>query len=100
MRLAVLPLLLFATATAVAQAPTFGPPVRLKAGDKFLGEKRLFPSPVFHDMNGDGLHDIVTGDLIGRLTIALRKPGSGPAAYEGETKLKDVDGKEIDFHNW
>lgn len=89
--------------TAIAQGSpgtTFAPPVRLKAGDKFLGEARYFPSPVYHDMNGDGLADIVVGDLIGRLTVALRQPGDGPATFGAETKLKDVDGKEIDFHNW
>lgn len=100
MRLAVLTLLAFAASAAVAQAPTFGAPVRLQAGEKLLGEKRLFPSPVFHDVNGDGHADIVVGDLIGRLTVALRKPGSGIPAYEGETKMLAVDGKEIDFHNW
>jgi len=86
---------------ALAQGkPTFAPPVRLKAGDKFLGENRLFPSPVFHDMNGDGLLDIVTGDLFGRLTVALRLPGDGPPRYGAETKVMAVDGKELDFHNW
>ena|SRR5438552_4155355 len=81
-------------------APKFAPPVRLEAGDKFLGENRLFPSPVFHDMNGDGLPDIVVGDLPGRLTVALRLPGDGPPRYGAETKLKATDGKELDFHNW
>ena len=89
-----------ATAQTKAAVVQFGDPTRLKAGDAFLGEKRLFPSPVFHDINGDGLQDIVVGDLIGRMTVALRKPGPGPAVYGAETKLMDVDGKQIDFHNW
>ncbi|HLQ36793.1 MAG TPA: hypothetical protein VK348_03260 [Planctomycetota bacterium] len=80
--------------------PTFAPPVRLQAGGKFLGENRLFPSPVFHDMDGDGLADIVVGDLFGRLTVARRLPGDGPARYGAETKLMATDGKELDFHNW
>ncbi len=92
------------TPTALAQTGAVGAkfsgPTRLMAGDKLLGEKRLFPSPVFHDMNGDGLDDIVVGDLIGRMTVALRKPGAGPAVYGAETKLMAVDGKEVDFHNW
>lgn len=90
-----------ADATAQSAPDTqFSAPTRLKAGDAFLGERRLFPSPVFHDMNGDGLQDIVVGDLVGKLTVALRKPGAGPASYGEETKLMDVEGKEIDFHNW
>jgi len=93
--------LLFAAAnTAQAPGDTFAPPVRLKAGDKFVGEKRYFPSPVFHDMNGDGTLDIVVGDLMGKLTIALRKPGPGPIAFEAETSLKAVDGQDLKFHNW
>ena len=54
-----------------ATAPTFAPPVKLMAGTKGLGENRLFPSPVLHDMDGDGLADLVVGDLRGRLTVAL-----------------------------
>jgi hypothetical protein len=87
--------------TAIAQdAPHFASPVRLMAGEKMLGHNRLFPSPVFHDMNGDGQRDLVIGDLRGRLTIALRLPGSGPARFGAETKLLGADGKELDFANW
>ena len=90
--------------TALAQSAgasgTFAAPVRLKAGTQFLGEKRLYPSPVFHDINGDGLADIVVGDLIGQMTVALRKAGNGPATFDAETELKDVDGKPLKFHNW
>ena len=88
---------------ALASAPlaqTFAPPVRLMAGDAFLGEDRLFPSPVYHDVNGDGLLDIVVGDLWGRLTVALRRKGEDPRAYAAETELMAADGKRIDFHNW
>ena len=95
--------LLLLGATLAAQAPppplTFAEPVRLKAGDKFLGENRLFPSPVFHDMNGDGRADIVVGDLIGKLTVAQRT-GAGAPAYAAETKQMALDDKELDFANW
>ncbi len=78
----------------------FAPPVRLKAGDKWMGEGRLFPSPVFRDMNGDGLLDVVIGDLPGRLTVALRLPGDGTPCFGPETRLQGADGKELRFHNW
>jgi hypothetical protein len=81
-------------------APNFAPPVRLMAGEEFLGGDRLFPSPVYHDVNGDGLLDIVVGDLWGRLTVALRRKGADPRAYEAETELMAADGKRLDFHNW
>ena len=54
----------------------------------------------FADMNGDGLLDIVVGDLIGKMTVALREPGDGPPKFAAETKLMALDGKELDFANW
>ena len=69
-------------------------------GDKFMGVGRLYPSPVFHDVNGDGALDIVVGDLPGFLTVALRKPGADRMAFGPETRLKDFEGKDLKFHNW
>ena len=99
MRLTLLPVSLLAAASAVAQAPTFAPPVRLKAGDAFLGDKRLFPSPVYHDLNGDQRADLVVGDLPGALTVAHRAAGT-PAAFAAEEKVLDADGKAVHFGNW
>jgi hypothetical protein len=79
--------------------PKFAPPVRLMAGGKFLGGNRLFPSPVFRDMNGDGRLDIVVGDLFGRITVALQQPGAA-LSFAAETELNGADGKRLDFHNW
>ena len=89
------------SALGAAQAPSegFAPPVRLKAGDKWLGEKRLYPSPVFHDVNGDGHLDIVVGDLPGKLTVALRKTGTA-MAFEAEKDLLAASGKALKFNNW
>lgn len=86
--------------TAMAQAPTFADPVRLEAGGELLGEGRLFPSPVYQDMNGDGLLDITVGDLVGHITVALRLPGDGPPRFGKEKKLEALDGKVLDFGNW
>lgn len=80
--------------------PTFAPPVKLMAGSKGLGENRLFPSPALHDMNGDGLADLVIGDLRGRLTVALRQPGAGAPKFAAEAKVMANDGAELDFANW
>src|SRR6187551_4116390 len=91
-----LPLAISALASAPGDAPvapTFAPPVRLMAGEAFLGGGRLFPSPVFHDVNGDGLSDIVVGDLPGRLTVALRVKGDDPRKFAAETELMASDGK-------
>jgi hypothetical protein len=100
MRLAVLPLLVLATAAALAQSPTFAAPVRLKAGDKLLGENRLYPSPVYHDLNGDGCADLVVGDLQGHLTVAHGVPGASTATFGAEAKVLGADGQLLDFENW
>lgn len=83
-----------------AQQGGFASPRRIEAGGRFLGTKRLYPSPVVRDMNGDGLADLVVGDLWGKITIAMRVAGKGPLAFEADTELKAADGKAIDFHNW
>ncbi|NNC88612.1 MAG: hypothetical protein HKN82_09165 [Akkermansiaceae bacterium] len=85
-------------AASPSATPEFKAPVRLMAGEKFLGEGRYYPSPVFRDMNGDGKLDVVVGDLRGHLTIALR---TGRAMeFAAETDLLGDDGKALDFSNW
>lgn len=80
------------------ESPKFKEPIRLKAADKFIGEKRYYPSPVFRDMNGDGKLDIVTGDLRGNLTIAEQTENF--FEFSAETSLKSTDGKSLSFDNW
>ncbi|MHC4822103.1 MAG: hypothetical protein ACYTDX_10340 [Planctomycetota bacterium] len=95
---------LLAAGTADASdetGPEFAPPVRLKAGEKWLGEKRLYPSPVIHDVNGDGTRDVIVGDLPGRITFASFVKGEGGAmTLAAEKPLMSADGKPLKFHNW
>ena len=78
---------------------TFSAPRRLKAGDAFLGKGRAYPSPAFHDVDGDGLADIVIGDLPGRVTWARQIPGES-ITFAAEKPFLDKDGKRLDFNNW
>lgn len=77
----------------------FAEPKRVLAGDAFLGEGRLYPSPVLHDVDGDGLKDIVVGDLLGAVTFAPRVAGK-TVAFAAGRPFPDRDGKPLKFHNW
>lgn len=84
---------------AVAQTVSWAPPVRLLAGQKMLGQGRLFPSPVYQDLDRDGRLDIVVGDLLGVMTVACR--GQDDAITFGdETKVLGADGAPVNLHNW
>ena len=95
--------ILFSTQVS-AQGPDeqvrFAAPRRIQAGDAFLGENRLYPSPVLHDVDGDKRLDIVVGDLIGKVTVAHRTSGMQTVTFGQEKKLNDRSGKPLRFHNW
>ena len=86
--------------TATSKAPTFGTPDRLECEGVFLGATRLYPSPVIQDMNGDGLADLVLGDLFGRLTVSLRRASDATPSFGPETPITASDGSELKFNNW
>lgn len=83
--------------TTSGDAARFADPVRVTAGDAFLGAKRMYPSPAVFDWNGDGRLDVVIGDLPGRVTFALRAE-DGALAKEEQAKTRD--GELLDFQNW
>ena len=80
-------------------ATKFGSPKMLMAGDKNTGEGRLYPSPVFHDVDGDGLQDLVIGDLIGKVTWARQIAGE-EMQFGPEQPMLAADGKPLEFDNW
>jgi len=89
-----------ATATqAVDPTVKFAAPTRVMAGEKFLGQKRAYPSPAFHDINGDGHVDLLIADLMGRVTVALGT-GSKPMSFGEEKPLLGSDKKPLNFNNW
>jgi hypothetical protein len=92
--------LVFAQESRPIGSSYFAPPKRILADQKPMGQLRSYPSPVLEDMNGDGLSDIVIGDLPGYLTVALRLAGHGPPRFGPEKRLSGADGKDLKFNNW
>lgn len=102
MQLPLLPVLLFAPGLALAQSATvtsFAAPVRLMVGEKYLGQNRSYPSPVGHDLDGDGRIDLVIGDLPGKLTVATRL-ASAAMGFAVDKPVMAADGAAIKFDNW
>ncbi len=89
----------FATAQS-GDKPMFAEPVRIQAGGKGLGDGRMYPSPMMHDVDRDGVLDIVIGDLFGRVTWARGTKTTGRFSFEGEKPLNAANGKPLKFHNW
>ncbi len=90
-------------APGIAQNPgksIFAAPERIKAGDAFLGQGRIYPSPVLYDLDGDKHLDVLVADLMGRVTVARRVPSEDGTCVKAETPLKGRNGKPIKFHNW
>jgi hypothetical protein len=90
----------WARADEVDTTPRFAAPVRISAGDAIVGVGRYYPSPVLHDIDGDGLLDIVVADLFGKVTVAKRVPAENGVAYAKEAPLLARDGKPLKFSNW
>lgn len=91
-----------ALASSLAQQPTttFGAPELIRADALLAGIGRRYPSPVMHDVDGDGLADLVLGDLYGAVTVSKRLAGEGPPRFGPEMPLLASDGTELVFNNW
>lgn len=82
------------------EIPVFAEPVRLRAGEDMLGNDRYYPSPVLRDLDGDGVAELVVGDLTGRILVSRRLPGDDLTAWSAPEPLKKADGEPLRFHNW
>ena len=82
------------------EVPSFAAPVRLMAGDQPMGKGRLYPSPSLFDLDGDGVAEMIIGDLFGNLTVSKRIPGEATTVWSDPKDLEGADGKPLKFSNW
>lgn len=79
-------------------AVVFGAPEELTtAGEAFTGI--LYPSPVLHDVDGDGQRELLIGDLPGRILVSEPTSETQGVAWS-EQKSLEVDGEPIRLNNW
>ncbi|HQZ66758.1 MAG TPA: hypothetical protein PLY87_16815 [Planctomycetaceae bacterium] len=88
--------------TAMAEDATlqFRAPVQLKAGEGMMGQGILFPSPKMQDLDGDGVAEMLVGDLRGQLLVSKRQGGGDSTQWSALESLKTADGEPIKFDNW
>ncbi|MSR47162.1 MAG: hypothetical protein EXS13_08865 [Planctomycetes bacterium] len=77
------------------------PPVRLKAGDAWIdtGDELAHAGPSFHDLNGDGKHDLLVGNFKGTLAHYANVGSASAPKFEARGFLQ-AEGQEIAIHNW
>lgn len=78
----------------------FAEPVRLFAGDAPMGQGRMYPSPALYDLDGDGVDELILGDLFGALTVCRRQPGDLQRGWSEASALDGASGEPLRFDNW
>ena len=102
----------FATAVAAQDPPTssvkpersridLADPVRLKAGNEVIDTVGSIghAGPMLHDIDGDGIQDLIVGNFIGNFQIYRNTGSSREPVFESRGLLK-ADGETAKIHNW
>jgi hypothetical protein len=92
---------LLATEGAAQSDPVLSAPQRLKAGEEWIdtGKEIAHAGPQLHDVDGDGLQDLVVGNFAGHFQV-YRNVGTRTApAFESRGRLKAA-GVEAKVPNW
>ena len=75
-------------AAEASDRTTFRPPVRLMAGGEPMGQEQMYPSPALYDLDGDGVEELVIGDLMGNLRVSRRVAGGDAITWSAAELLK------------
>ncbi|MEZ6059804.1 MAG: hypothetical protein R3C19_05535 [Planctomycetaceae bacterium] len=78
----------------------FQKPVQLTAANEPMGNGIYYPSPKLQDLDGDGVAEMLIGDLTGRLLFAKRSGDENSTAWSQLEPLTTADGQPIKFDNW
>jgi hypothetical protein len=102
LRLAVLPsLLLAAPAAAQVEGSGLAAPVRLEADGAPVdsGESIAHSGPLFTDVTGDGVPDLLVGNFRGNIQVYANVGQAGAPRFEGRGLLQAA-GEDLWIHNW
>lgn len=87
-----------------AKSSPFAEPVRLLSGGKPLNAeaRQMYPSPAWYDVDGDGVTELIVGDISGKLNVYENKNGTGKGdpIWGKPSALKNSEGTEIRVSNW
>lgn len=94
-----------APSSVLAQATPGGgeleAPVRLKAGEEFIdsGEYIAHSGPLFADVTGDGLPDLLVGNFKGHVQVYENVGTRGEPLFE-DKGLLEAEGEQVKVPNW
>ncbi|MEE9395310.1 MAG: hypothetical protein V3W41_22690 [Planctomycetota bacterium] len=78
------------------QGQSFAAPVELTAGGKAISNL-MYPSPVLHDLDGDGKRELVLGEIFG--TVRACTASADGLKWQKQVLLQ-AEGEKLKFNNW
>ncbi|MHC4974332.1 MAG: FG-GAP repeat domain-containing protein [Planctomycetota bacterium] len=90
-----------ASTVAADRSSELEAPIRLEAGDAIIetGAHVGHAGPLFADYDGDGLPDLLVGNLLGYIQL-YRNVGTKKAPKFEDKGLLEVDGTPVRINNW